>query len=184
MLYVKIEARGDVRPVDVLKGEVDPAELSDAAWDKLAGMLAWYGNRNERLSGPAHAAEAARGSATTITSRVRMNGAPAEATAMSEAPRKLLPDTDTLSRQAVAANPDWSVWVSANAGSGKTYVLATRVIRLLLAGTDPSRILCLTYTKTAAAEMKDRVFRRLGEWVTMPEDKLRRGAGRTGRQSA
>jgi len=92
---------------------------------------------------------------------------------MSDTQRKLLPDTDTLSRQAVAANPDWSVWVSANAGSGKTYVLATRVIRLLLAGTDPSRILCLTYTKTAAAEMKDRVFKRLGEWVTMPEAGLR-----------
>ena len=92
---------------------------------------------------------------------------------MSNTPRKLVPDTDTLSRQAVAANPDWSVWVSANAGSGKTYVLATRVIRLLLSGTDPSRILCLTYTKTAAAEMKDRVFKRLGEWVTMPEAELR-----------
>jgi ATP-dependent helicase/nuclease subunit A len=102
-----------------------------------------------------------------------MNGVLAEM-AMSEAPRKLVPDTDTLSRQAIAANPDWSVWVSANAGSGKTYVLATRVIRLLLSGTDPSRILCLTYTKTAAAEMKDRVFRRLGEWVTMPEAGLRR----------
>jgi len=44
MLYVKIEARGEVKPTDVLKGEADPAELSDAAWDKLAGMLAWYGN--------------------------------------------------------------------------------------------------------------------------------------------
>ncbi|QKV19795.1 double-strand break repair helicase AddA [Oricola thermophila] len=87
--------------------------------------------------------------------------------------RQIQPDTDTLSRQAVAASPERSVWVSANAGSGKTYVLATRVIRLLLAGTDPSRILCLTYTKTAAAEMKDRVFKRLGAWVTMPEADLR-----------
>jgi ATP-dependent helicase/nuclease subunit A len=91
--------------------------------------------------------------------------------AMSE--RRILPDTDTLSRQANAANPQKSVWVSANAGSGKTYVLATRVIRLLLAGTDPARILCLTYTRTAAAEMKDRVFKRLGEWVAMPEAKLK-----------
>ncbi|GAB4357790.1 MAG: double-strand break repair helicase AddA [Oricola sp.] len=92
---------------------------------------------------------------------------------MSEAGPSFTLDRDTQSRQAVAASPDWSVWVSANAGSGKTYVLATRVIRLLLAGTDPSRILCLTYTKTAAAEMKDRVFRRLGTWVTMPEAGLR-----------
>ncbi|MFZ2100153.1 MAG: UvrD-helicase domain-containing protein, partial [Oricola sp.] len=93
---------------------------------------------------------------------------------MSEGRRKVVPDRYTLDQQAVAARPDTSVWVSANAGSGKTYVLATRVIRLLLAGTDPSRILCLTYTKTAAAEMKDRVFRRLGEWVTMPEADLRK----------
>ena len=93
---------------------------------------------------------------------------------MAEGARQILPDRDTLSRQAVAASPDRSVWVSANAGSGKTYVLATRVIRLLLAGTDPSRILCLTYTKTAAAEMKDRVFKRLGAWVTMPEGDLRK----------
>ncbi|MAS06952.1 MAG: double-strand break repair helicase AddA [Ahrensia sp.] len=93
---------------------------------------------------------------------------------MAEGARQILPDRDTLSRQAVAASPDRSVWVSANAGSGKTYVLATRVIRLLLSGTDPSRILCLTYTKTAAAEMKDRVFKRLGAWVTMPEVDLRK----------
>ncbi|WP_421855758.1 double-strand break repair helicase AddA [Oricola sp.] len=90
------------------------------------------------------------------------------------APRKALPDPETLQRQARAASPLKSVWVSANAGAGKTYVLATRVIRLLLDGTDPSRILCLTYTRTAAAEMKDRVFRRLGEWVAMPEGELRK----------
>lgn len=82
------------------------------------------------------------------------------------------PDLDTLNRQSTAASPALSAWVSANAGSGKTYVLATRVIRLLLAGADPAKILCLTYTKTAAAEMKDRVFRRLGDWVTIPADEL------------
>ena len=53
--------------------------------------------------------------------------------------------------QHAASDPVASVWVSANAGSGKTYVLAQRVIRLLLDGTDPSKILCLTYTKAAAA---------------------------------
>ena len=59
-----------------------------------------------------------------------------------------------------------SVWVSANAGSGKTHVLTERVIRLLLDGTDPSKILCLTYTKAAAAVMQNRVFARLSEWAT------------------
>ncbi|MEM9574279.1 MAG: double-strand break repair helicase AddA, partial [Pseudomonadota bacterium] len=82
------------------------------------------------------------------------------------------PDQATINRQKMAADPLMSAWVSANAGSGKTYVLSTRVIRLLLDGVDPSKILCLTYTKTAAAEMKNRVFSRLAEWVTMEEAAL------------
>ncbi|MCK4940118.1 MAG: UvrD-helicase domain-containing protein, partial [Rhodospirillaceae bacterium] len=52
-----------------------------------------------------------------------------------------------------AANPDRSVWVSANAGTGKTRVLVDRIARLLLGGCAPQKILCLTFTKTAAAEM-------------------------------
>lgn len=71
--------------------------------------------------------------------------------------------------QTVAARPDRSVWVSANAGSGKTRVLTNRVARLLLAGVAPSRILCLTYTKAAAAEMQIRLFKTLGAWA-MAED--------------
>ncbi len=69
-------------------------------------------------------------------------------------------------------NPRASAWVSANAGSGKTYVLAQRVIRLLLAGTDPARILCLTFTRAAAAEMAKRVFETLSAWTTLPDNKL------------
>ena len=65
--------------------------------------------------------------------------------------------------QARAADPGASVWVSANAGTGKTHVLTMRVLRLLLAGTPPERILCLTYTKAAAAEMSKRVFDTLAE---------------------
>ncbi|GGE06621.1 DNA helicase/exodeoxyribonuclease V, subunit A [Gemmobacter megaterium] len=82
----------------------------------------------------------------------------------------------TLSASAVqqmAADPSHSVWTSANAGSGKTKVLTDRVARLLLSGTEPQRILCLTYTKAAAAEMQNRLFRRLGEWAMMPEPALR-----------
>jgi ATP-dependent helicase/nuclease subunit A len=59
--------------------------------------------------------------------------------------------------QVEAANPDISVFVSANAGSGKTYVLAQRVINLLLRGVDPAKILCITFTKTAAGGL-DRAF--------------------------
>lgn len=78
----------------------------------------------------------------------------------------------TISDQADASNPELSVWVSANAGTGKTHVLTMRVLRLLLAGTRPEAILCLTYTKAAAAEMSKRVFNALSKWVTMPEATL------------
>jgi ATP-dependent helicase/nuclease subunit A len=73
---------------------------------------------------------------------------------------------ETRSNQAAAADPATSAWVSANAGTGKTHVLTMRILRLLLAGTPPERILALTYTKAAAAEMSKRVFERLAEWVT------------------
>lgn len=76
-------------------------------------------------------------------------------------------------RQAQAADPRASVWVSANAGSGKTKVLTDRVARLLLGGVAPERILCLTYTKAAAAEMQNRLFLRLGEWAMLEDGKLR-----------
>ncbi|MBV2142067.1 double-strand break repair helicase AddA [Falsochrobactrum sp. TDYN1] len=79
---------------------------------------------------------------------------------------------ETIAAQASAANPLASVWVSANAGSGKTHVLTERVIRLLLEGTDPSKILCLTYTKAAAAVMQNRVFARLSEWAVLPDADL------------
>ncbi|MEI9900093.1 MAG: UvrD-helicase domain-containing protein [Hyphomicrobium sp.] len=64
----------------------------------------------------------------------------------------------TKRAQRDAADPTASVWVSANAGTGKTHVLTQRVLRLMLSGTKPERILCLTYTKAAAAEMAKRVF--------------------------
>ncbi|WP_292055271.1 double-strand break repair helicase AddA [Martelella sp.] len=78
----------------------------------------------------------------------------------------------TTGRQRLASDPARSVWVSANAGSGKTHVLTQRVVRLLLAGARPSAILCLTYTKAAASEMSNRVFRRLAEWAVLPEAAL------------
>ncbi|MBL4757178.1 MAG: UvrD-helicase domain-containing protein [Rhizobiales bacterium] len=77
-----------------------------------------------------------------------------------------------LPEQTHAADPARSVWVSANAGSGKTSVLADRVVRLLLGGTDPGAILCLTFTKAAAAEMENRVFDQLAKWATASHDQL------------
>lgn len=78
----------------------------------------------------------------------------------------------TREAQQTASDPAMSAWVSANAGTGKTYVLTARVLRLLLAGTKPERILALTYTKAAAAEMSKRIFDRLGTWVTASASEL------------
>lgn len=75
--------------------------------------------------------------------------------------------------QTQAADPEVSVFVEANAGSGKTRVLVDRVVNILLKGVSPDRILCVTYTKAAAAEMKSRLFERLGEWSVAPDDELR-----------
>ncbi|WP_342077501.1 double-strand break repair helicase AddA [Yoonia sp. SS1-5] len=76
-------------------------------------------------------------------------------------------------RQVDAADPRVSTWLSANAGSGKTRVLTDRVARLLLEGVSPQNILCLTYTKAAAAEMQNRLFKRLGAWAMMADAPLR-----------
>src|SRR5438552_5305050 len=74
--------------------------------------------------------------------------------------------------QARASDPASSSFVSGNAGSGKTHVLVQRVIRLLLDGVAPEKILCITFTKAAAANMAERVFTTLGHWVTLDDDAL------------
>lgn len=81
---------------------------------------------------------------------------------------------DATEAQVRAADPALSTWLTANAGSGKTRVLTDRVARLLLGGTDPQKILCLTYTKAAASEMQNRLFRRLGNWAMLDENALRK----------
>lgn len=76
--------------------------------------------------------------------------------------------------QQLAAHPHHSAWVAASAGSGKTKVLTDRVLNLLLQGCKPERILCLTFTKAAAAEMANRVRSRLGEWAILPDHELQK----------
>ncbi|WP_291333395.1 double-strand break repair helicase AddA [Desulfovibrio sp.] len=71
-----------------------------------------------------------------------------------------------------AADPKVSVWVDASAGAGKTKVLTDRMLRLFLIGTVPARILGLTFTKAAAAEMSNRLRARLGRWATVDNDEL------------
>lgn len=67
-----------------------------------------------------------------------------------------------------------SVFVSANAGAGKTSQLTRRVLGLLLSGVRPEKILCLTFTNAAAAEMKQRVLAELGRWVMADKEKLQK----------
>lgn len=74
-----------------------------------------------------------------------------------------------VTEQSRASDPAASAWVSANAGSGKTHVLVNRIVRLLLMGTVPARILCLTFTRAAAAEMADRLFRELSNWIALDD---------------
>ena len=90
-------------------------------------------------------------------------------------------DDTTIHNQRQAANPLNSVWVSASAGSGKTKVLTDRVLNLLLSDTRPERILCLTFTKAAAAEMANRITKTLKEWTvaddTILKEELRKLIG-------
>jgi ATP-dependent helicase/nuclease subunit A len=87
-------------------------------------------------------------------------------------------------RQNEAADPAASAFVAANAGSGKTHVLAQRVINLLLDGVPPEKILCITFTKAAAANMAKRVFDQLAEWTTFDDAKLDEAIGTHGSGSA
>ena len=77
-----------------------------------------------------------------------------------------------LDKQIAASNPAVSAWVSANAGSGKTYVLSQRVIRLLLDNVAPEKILCITFTKAAAANMAKQVFDTLAKWIALDDTAL------------
>ncbi len=79
---------------------------------------------------------------------------------------------ETTRAQSLAANPSHSAFVSANAGSGKTRVLTNRVARLLLRGVAPNKILCITFTKAAAAEMNSRLLALLGGWALAPTEIL------------
>ena len=86
--------------------------------------------------------------------------------------------------QLEASDPAATAWVNANAGSGKTHVLVDRVIRLMLTGTEPSRIMCLTFTKAAAAEMANRLFERLAKWIALDDDALRKALEALGTKHA
>src|SRR6266576_3450807 len=89
---------------------------------------------------------------------------------MSRAATTRAGEAAAIQRQALG--PEASVWVSASAGTGKTKVLTDRLLALMIDGTDPARILCLTFTRAAAAEMANRVNARLAAWATLPPGQL------------
>ncbi|MBV9693957.1 MAG: UvrD-helicase domain-containing protein, partial [Alphaproteobacteria bacterium] len=82
-----------------------------------------------------------------------------------------------------ASDPARSAWVAANAGAGKTHTLANRVTRLLFADARPERILCLTFTKAAAAEMQRRLFGQLGRWSMLADAELARNIAAIGAEA-
>ncbi len=82
----------------------------------------------------------------------------------------MIEPVDPHAAQRRAAAPGISAWVSASAGTGKTKVLTDRLLGLMLEGSDPARVLCLTFTRAAAAEMANRLNERLVEWMTLPDD--------------
>ena len=84
----------------------------------------------------------------------------------------LLPAARAHQEQLAASDPTVSAFVSAHAGAGKTKLLIDRLLRLMLTGANPAHILCLTFTKAAAAEMAIRLQKRLAEFVTIPDDAL------------
>jgi ATP-dependent helicase/nuclease subunit A len=80
--------------------------------------------------------------------------------------------TDADRAQLKASDPTVSAFVDASAGSGKTKLLTDRLLRLMMSGADPSKILCLTFTKAVAAEMALRLRGALAKWVTAAPDVL------------
>ena len=88
--------------------------------------------------------------------------------------RRLKPFHSLEGAQADASDPLVHAALSASAGTGKTHVLTSRVLRLLLRGTPPSAILCLTFTRAGAAEMSNRIGERLAHWVRLPDADLKK----------
>lgn len=75
-------------------------------------------------------------------------------------------------QQKEAINPAFSVWSTASAGSGKTKVLTDRLLTLMCSGAAPEGLLCLTFTRAAAAEMRGRAYTQLQRWSTMSDKDL------------
>lgn len=84
---------------------------------------------------------------------------------------------------AMACSPNQHIWLNACAGSGKTWLLVSRIVRILLQGTPVASILALTFTKDAAFEMKTRLLSWLAEFSQLNDDDLTKALKERGLQN-
>ncbi|ODR99832.1 hypothetical protein AUC68_01450 [Methyloceanibacter methanicus] len=170
LVYIHASGRGD-------GGEQQDASKDRPTRSRARGRKARGADRSFRQARHALRGQAPGERGLYVRVPVRRLRAPGPRARMADrrravmtAPAELVQTADA--NQTRAAEPQASVWVSANAGTGKTAVLVKRILRLLMAGADPESILCLTYTKTAAAEMQNRLLKTLSGWALMPEAEL------------
>ena len=184
LVYVRLRGgavAGEEKPIKFKKA-ARPTSTPTIALAKLTEVLAQFADPNNPYYSLLHPMwsnalrhlRPSRPRAGVVADRRHQRGSDLRMSA----PR-IIPDAVT-ERQTAASDPGSSAWVAANAGSGKTHVLAQRVIRLLLSGVDPARILCITFTKAAAANMANRVFNELRDWTVLDDaalDEAMRKAG-------
>src|SRR5437763_7270490 len=87
--------------------------------------------------------------------------------------------TDAESRERIRNDLHRNLFVEAGAGTGKTRVLVDRVVRLLATGTvsDVARLVAITFTEAAAAELRDRIrsaLERAASDAELPDDERAR----------
>jgi ATP-dependent helicase/nuclease subunit A len=77
-----------------------------------------------------------------------------------------------MNNKKLIADPSYSLWVSASAGTGKTKILIDRVLSLLVQGIEINKILCMTFTNAAAQEMLERIYQETTNWIAHSETEL------------
>ena len=174
--YWQANGLGDGGKVSEIKAsdELVPAML--ALVEKMAAHFAKPGTPYPALPWPAYIPALQRLRASRARRRMVDGRRGRRMSVLDPALDPLALATDAQRR---ATTPGHSAWVEANAGTGKTKVLTDRVTRLLLDRVKPERILCLTFTKAAAAEMRNRLAGQLGRWAMADGRQARRGDRRS-----
>ena len=169
------EPPGEYKPIRFKDGT--PDSQADRALERLDQACPDASMTRPNLTARSCIRCGGRVTAITTISRASRNGRATggEIDDIQRGRRMRTPDTipeDVRRGQSAAADPKVSAWLAANAGSGKTHVLAQRVINLMLEDVEPEKILCITFTKAAAANMAKRVFDTLADWTTLDDATL------------